>query len=123
MKSKKKKLNIRKFLFTILIIVLVGFVIKLGVKNIIKTNTTNSEENLNTQEAISVTEEENQEEDLKAVSVNETSSKQKSIKEAKLSAGKTLSADGLPVLMYHFFYDKSKGETGEDRKLDRNFKF
>lgn len=31
----------------------------------------------------------------------------------KLKSGKYLK-EGLPVLMYHFFYDKMKGETGQD---------
>lgn len=33
--------------------------------------------------------------------------------EQKLQSGKTLSENGLPVLMYHFFYDKSK-DSGKD---------
>lgn len=32
----------------------------------------------------------------------------------KLSESEKLGSEGLPVLMYHFFYDKSKGETAKD---------
>lgn len=31
-----------------------------------------------------------------------------------LSESEKLGSDGLPVLMYHFFYDKTKGETAKD---------
>ena len=42
-----------------------------------------------------------------------TENKENSELEQKLQSGKTLSETGLPVLMYHFFYDKSK-ETDKD---------
>ena len=33
---------------------------------------------------------------------------------SKLSEDEKLGSEGLPVLMYHFFYDKSKGQTAKD---------
>lgn len=33
---------------------------------------------------------------------------------SKLSESEKIGPEGLPVLMYHFFYDASKGETGKD---------
>ena len=45
--------------------------------------------------------------------IQEVVEEKKSKLEEKLASGKLLSAEGLPVLMYHFFYDKSKS-TGKD---------
>ena len=112
--KKKKKINMRKFLTTILAIVVIVLVIKLGVKNIIKKDNADQSDNVITAEAENKDEEEKQTTNETEEIQSDVSNKQKSIKEDRLASGKTLSSEGLPVLMYHFFYDKSKGETGQD---------
>ena len=121
MKKRKKKnsLDIRKLLIAIIAIVVIIVVVTLGIKNIFKQDTAKVNENANIEQVTN--NEENSEQVASQDVVQETykedsssSAKQKSIKEEKLSNGATLSEDGLPVLMYHFFYDKSKGEKGKD---------
>lgn len=102
MKKKNKKINMRRVLILFLIVaIIIAIIIKLNkkqehVKNTISENTTNqvSSENENISN-------ENQE------------NKEDSKLEQKLQSGELLSEEGLPVLMYHFFYDKSK-DSGKD---------
>ena len=99
---KKKKINKKKILvlFLIIVIVIVG-VIKLNKK----TNETKD-----TEMEKQITEQLSSE---NATNENKTKEDENLVLEQKLQSGKTLGEEGLPVLMYHFFYDKSK-DSGKD---------
>lgn len=117
--KKKKKIKARKYLIFVLLIIVIVLVIKLGIKNIIKKDKSQMDENTNKEQIEKIEKEDEQAEEQNVVEESykkdsSSSNKQQTIKKEKLSIGKTLSEDGLPVLMYHFFYDKSKGETGQD---------
>ena len=99
MKKKNKKINMKRILI-ILVVIAVIVAIPIGLSK--KSNDVKGEVAENTVEQV--------------LSENENTSienKENSELEQKLQSGKTLSETGLPVLMYHFFYDKSK-ETGKD---------
>lgn len=119
--KRKKKLDIRKILVAIIAIVAMTFVIKLAIKNIIKQNKVKLQDNADIEQIADTHETTEQASNQGTEEVAEyrkkdssSSSKQQTIKQERINAGKTLSSEGLPVLMYHFFYDKSKGETGQD---------
>ena len=102
MKKKKNKINMKKVLILLVAIAVVTVIsMKLNkkqgdTKSVALENTTEQESNTN--ENISNESKENEED---------------SVLEQKLQSGKILSEEGLPVLMYHFFYDKSK-DSGKD---------
>lgn len=102
MKKKKNKINMKRVLI-LLVAIAVVIVISMKLnkkqgdtKSVALENTTEQESNTN--ENISNESKENEED---------------SVLEQKLQSGKILNEEGLPVLMYHFFYDKSK-DSGKD---------
>lgn len=98
---KKRKLNQKRILILFLIItIIVIAIVKLNNKPS-KTNDTDIE---NQTEQVS---------NDNTVNEEQTKENENSVLEQKLQTGKILSEDGLPVLMYHFFYDKSK-DSGKD---------
>lgn len=102
MKKKKNKINMKRVLILLVAIAVVTVIsMKLNkkqgdTKSVALENTTVQESNTN--ENISNESKENEED---------------SVLEQKLQSGKILNEEGLPVLMYHFFYDKSK-DSGKD---------
>ena len=100
MKKKKGKIKInmkQDFILFIIIAIIVVTVIRFKQKQNITS------ENLAEQTMI-----ENEE-----VSTESQENKKDLVLEQKLQSGKILGEEGLPVLMYHFFYDKSK-DSGKD---------
>lgn len=100
MKKKKGKIKInmkQDFILFIIIAIIVVTVIRFKQKQNITS------ENLTEQTMI-----ENEE-----VSTESQENKKDLVLEQKLQSGKILGEEGLPVLMYHFFYDKSK-DSGKD---------
>lgn len=98
-KKKNKKINMKRIL---IILVVIAVIVAIPIRLSKKSNNVKSEVAENTVEQV--------------LSENENTSienKENSELEQKLQSGKTLSETGLPVLMYHFFYDKSK-ETDKD---------
>ena len=98
-KKKNKKINIKRIL---IVLVVIAVIVAIPIRLSKKSNNVKSEVAENTVEQV--------------LSENENTSienKENSELEQKLQSGKTLSESGLPVLMYHFFYDKSK-ETDKD---------
>lgn len=98
-KKKNKKINMKRIL---IILVVIAVIVAIPIRLSKKSNNVKSEVAENTVEQV--------------LSENENTSienKENSELEQKLQSGKTLSESGLPVLMYHFFYDKSK-ETDKD---------
>ena len=99
MKKKNKKINIKRIL---IVLVVIAVIVAIPIRLSKKSNDVKGEVAENTVEQV--------------LSENENTSienKENSELEQKFQSGKTLSETGLPVLMYHFFYDKSK-ETGKD---------
>lgn len=102
MKKKKNKINMKRVLILLVAIAVVTVIsMKLNKKqgdkkSVALENATVQESNTN--ENISNESKENEED---------------SVLEQKLQSGKILNEEGLPVLMYHFFYDKSK-DSGKD---------
>ena len=108
--KKKSSKKLTNAIFIILIISLIVIVVKMVTKDDKKENN----ESKKIEEKIEVAEEKKEEQTKEEENKDNTSTKQEKIKEERLAEGKVLSGDGLPVLMYHFFYDKEKGETGQD---------
>ena len=101
---KKKKINKKRVLILFLIIaIIIVSIIKLNKKSS-KNEDTEIDEQAQTTEQVS--------NDNKA-NDNQNKEDENLVLEQKLQTGKKLSEDGLPVLMYHFFYDKSK-DSGKD---------
>ena len=101
---KKKKINKKRVLILFLIIaIIIVSIIKLNKKSS-KNEDTEIDEQAQTTEQVS--------NDNKA-NDNQNKEDENFVLEQKLQTGKKLSEDGLPVLMYHFFYDKSK-DSGKD---------
>ena len=99
MKKKNKKINMKRIL---IVLVVIAVIVAIPIRLSKKSNDLKGKVAENTVEQV--------------LSENENTSienKENSELEQKLQSGKTLSETGLPVLMYHFFYDKSK-ETGKD---------
>lgn len=103
-KPKKKAKNNSKFIFIFISIIVVVLIIWGNTK---KTNNVGNNHNSN-EESLATTSEQAQNETIKEEkkpSVVDSLSEE----DIKLSKEK-----GLPVLMYHFFYDSKAGETGRD---------
>ena len=99
MKKKNKKINMKRIL---IILVVIAVIVAIPIRLSKKSNDVKGEVAENTVEQVLI---ENENTSIE--------NKENSELEQKLQSGKTLSETGLPVLMYHFFYDKSK-ETGKD---------
>lgn len=98
-KKKNKKINMKRIL---IILVVIAVIVAIPIRLSKKSNDVKGEVAENTVEQVLI---ENENTSIE--------NKENSELEQKLQSGKTLSETGLPVLMYHFFYDKSK-ETGKD---------
>ncbi len=111
--SKKKSLNVKKIVFLIIILgVMFGTGVFVNNKTKVKynkTETSNTISNLN--DSVS------EEKDLKK---EETVISEKTELEERLENGKYLSDSGLPVLMYHFFYDKNEREPQDGNWIEIN---
>ena len=111
--SKKKSLNVKKIVFLIIILgVIFGTGVFVNNKTKVKynkTETSNTISNLN--DSVS------EEKDLKK---EETVISEKTELEERLENGKYLSDSGLPVLMYHFFYDKNEREPQDGNWIEIN---
>lgn len=109
--SKKKSLNVKKVLFFIIILgAIIGTIILYNneSKNN-KTEPSNITNDLNN----SVSEEKN-------LKKEESVIPEKTELEERLENGKYLSDSGLPVLMYHFFYDKNEREPQDGNWIEIN---
>ena len=111
--SMKKSLNVKKIVFLIIILgVMFGTGVFVNNKTKVKynkTETSNTISNLN--DSVS------EEKDLKK---EETVISEKTELEERLENGKYLSDSGLPVLMYHFFYDKNEREPQDGNWIEIN---
>ena len=109
--SKKKSLNIKKIVFLIIIL---GAIFGTGVfvNNKAKYNKTETSNTISNLKDIA-----NEENDLKK---EESDIIEKTELEKKLENGKYLSDSGLPVLMYHFFYDKNEREPQDGNWIEIN---
>lgn len=103
MSHKKKIVNKTKFIRSIIILAVVILMVIFALNYISKKNNNKNEEIAKNEV----------EEEIKTEELTKTEEAQSELKE-KLKTGKYLSDEGLPVLMYHFFYDRSKGETAKD---------
>lgn len=114
-KSKKRKIDFKKIIVFVLFLLVLIFAIKLGIKNAFKKEKDANLVEENISEVQNINEEENiTENNIQNQQNIEAMNKQRAFKEQKISSGKILGEEGLPVLMYHFFYDESKGEKGQD---------
>lgn len=98
---KKRKLNKKRILILFLIITII-------VIAIVKLNKKSSET-----KDIDLEKQTEQVSNDNTVNEEQEKKNENSVLEQKLQTGKILSEDGLPVLMYHFFYDKTK-DSGKD---------
>ena len=109
--SKKKNLNIKKIIFLIIVLVaIIGTIIFYNNKsknNQIEMSNTTSDLKDNVSE----------EKDLKK---EESVISEKTELEKRLEKGAYLSDSGLPVLMYHFFYDKNEREPQDGNWIEIN---
>ncbi len=112
--NKKNKLNIKNI---IIFIVILGIIAGLYVNFKNKKNIDIAREQI----------EEQEESANQNVNINQDSDKKeesiapsKSLLEEKLESGKYLSDSGLPVLMYHFFYDKNEREPQDGNWIEIN---
>ena len=94
-----KKINKKKILIMVILIIAIAFII---------LKVTRKDTNVQTDEQTKSSENQVVEANVNTNQENETNAL-----EEKLKSGKYLSENGLPVLMYHFFYDKSK-DSGKD---------
>lgn len=94
-----KKINKKKILIMVILIIAIAFII---------VKVTRKDTNVQTDEQTKSSENQVVEANVNTNQENETNAL-----EEKLKSGKYLSENGLPVLMYHFFYDKSK-DSGKD---------
>ncbi len=94
-----KKINKKKILIMVILIIAIAFII---------LKVTRKDTNVQTDEQTKSSENQVVEANVNTSQENETN-----VLEEKLKNGKYLSENGLPVLMYHFFYDKSK-DSGKD---------
>ena len=112
--KKKNKLNIKKIIvFLVILGIIVGVYINLKNKkniDIAREQIEEQEESANQNVNI------NQDNDKK----EENIAPSKSLLEEKLESGKYLSDSGLPVLMYHFFYDKNEREPQDGNWIEIN---
>ena len=108
MKKRKNANNLKKIITLVLIIIVV---IVTG-KYFYKKNKSQISNIENQSEINEEYKKENIQEDNKTLDI------QKSDLEQRLSTGKYLSTDGLPVLMYHFFYDENKTEGKDENWIE-----
>ena len=106
MKKRKNANNLKKIITLVLIIIVVIVTGKYFYKKN-KSQISNIESEINEEYK-----KENIQEDNKTLDI------QKSDLEQRLSTGKYLSTDGLPVLMYHFFYDENKTEGKDENWIE-----
>lgn len=111
-RTKKKKINSNRIIAIILLIVIAFIIFKL-VKNKSKEKEVAINDATNIAESENLEVENNVENNEKEEVLDKRSNKQKELLEERISNNKFLSESGLPVLMYHFFYDKTK-ESGKD---------
>lgn len=107
--KKRKKTNIFKKIVILTLIIIAVIVISKYFYQKNKKQISNTE---NQSEINEEYKEENTQENVKK------SDEQKSELEQRLSSGNYLSADSLPVLMYHFFYDESKTEGKDENWIE-----
>jgi len=112
--NKKNKLNIKKIIvFLIILGIIAGLYVNFKNKkniDIAREQIEEQEESANQNVNI------NQDNDKK----EENIAPSKSLLEEKLESGKYLSDSGLPVLMYHFFYDKNEREPQDGNWIEIN---
>ena len=112
--KKKNKLNIKKIIvFLIILGIIAGLYVNFKNKkniDIAREQIEEQEESANQNVNI------NQDNDKK----EENIAPSKSLLEEKLESGKYLSDSGLPVLMYHFFYDKNEREPQDGNWIEIN---
>ena len=112
--NKKNKLNIKKIIvFLIILGIIAGLYVDFKNKkniDIAREQIEEQEESANQNVNI------NQDNDKK----EENIAPSKSLLEEKLESGKYLSDSGLPVLMYHFFYDKNEREPQDGNWIEIN---
>ena len=94
-----KKINKKKILILVILIIAIVFII---------LKVTRKETNIQNNDQMGSAESQEVEANVNTNQENETN-----VLEEKLKNGKYLSENGLPVLMYHFFYDKAK-DSGKD---------
>ena len=94
-----KKINKKKILIMVILIIAIVFII---------LKVTRKDTNIQNNDQMGSAESQEVEANVNTNQENETN-----VLEEKLKNGKYLSENGLPVLMYHFFYDKAK-DSGKD---------
>ena len=111
--KKKNKLNIKKI---IVFLVILGIIAGLYVNFKNKKNQNIVREQIEQGEITNQNANINQDNEEK----EENTAPSKSLLEEKLESGKYLSDSGLPVLMYHFFYDKNEREPQDGNWIEIN---
>ncbi len=111
--KKKNKLNIKKIIvFLVILGIIAGLYINLKNKKNQNIVSEQIEQGEITNQNVNI----NQDSDKK----EENIAPSKSLLEEKLESGKYLSDSGLPVLMYHFFYDKNEREPQDGNWIEIN---
>ena len=111
--KKKNKLNIKNI---IVFIVILGIIAGLYINFKNKKNQNIVRDEIEQGEITNQNVNINQDNDKKEESIAPS----KSLLEEKLESGKYLSDSGLPVLMYHFFYDKNEREPQDGNWIEIN---
>ena len=111
MMNKKKSLNVKKLMILIIIVTILGTIIIFFI-NDSKENNSEIENSTNTVNEI-VTED-------KEIVIKKEDKVEKTELEKRLEKGAYLSDSGLPVLMYHFFYDKNEREPQDGNWIEIN---
>ena len=110
--SKKKSLNVKKLMIMIIILVIILGTIILFFINDSKEKTIEIANSTNNVNEIVIED--------KEIVINKEDKPEKTELEKKLETGKYLSDSGLPVLMYHFFYDKNEREPQDGNWIEIN---
>lgn len=97
---KKRKINVKRIL---ILLIIIAIIIILSIK--LNKKQTEAKTNISENETPQASSKEN--------IINNRRNEENTLLNQKLQTGKYLNDNGLPVLMYHFFYDKSK-ESGKD---------
>ena len=103
-RKNRKRLNKLKLLIFVIFIIALVFIFKPKSNNI---KTSNETVNIDNSQTLSNDNQTN-------TSNEESNTIGKKVDLTNLKEDEKLGKSGLPVLMYHFFYDKSKGETAQD---------